>query len=214
MWETIATPGKALYVFWLLLPVAFAPLFSGFGLILLAPGLLQNLLTNFSHQYEGFYQYDALLIPAIWLCAVYAFTAMQKKWPGSTRSAIIGISIFMAIGFIFRSPVSPLQFPTELFRRTVQEESYRALVALVPERATVAAHTNILPHVAHRPRVYMLGAEPSLADIVIADAADPFGFESTEVFERYLEQYTTSADYETQVFDERYLFIRRRSLAP
>src|SRR3989338_6984668 len=62
---------KLVYLFWLFLPVVFLPILAPRELILLIPGLAQNLFTNYAPQFAGAYQYDSALIAGIFIAVVY-----------------------------------------------------------------------------------------------------------------------------------------------
>lgn len=55
----LLTPHKLAYLALILLPATFLPLFSLQGIILTAPGILENALTNYSWQFSTLFHYDA-----------------------------------------------------------------------------------------------------------------------------------------------------------
>lgn len=210
--KTVATFPKLMYVFWLLVPVIGLPLFSGRALLLLVPGLLENLLTTYQFQFAGFYQYDALLIPGIFLAAIIGIRNILRRMPQYTgilrKMLIAGI----LIGFFIRSPINPLAFPFGLFGTNERWESYRMMLAnhRIPQNTSVAAETNLLPHLSRREKVYPLSAEPALADIAFIDAGDAFGFADEEAFRLYIARYTANADYGATVYRDRYIVAEKK----
>ena len=205
--QTIFTGEKLLYLLILLLPVVFLPLFSWRTLILLLPGLPENLLTNYTFQFSGLYHYDSILIPAIFIGAIFGarnFLDWKPRWERYLFWILITAT---AISFLARSPINFKNFPLHYFRTSAQETAYRKLVALAPPGISVAATTNLVPHLSHREHAYALGVEKMAVDMVIADLADTFGFKSAEEMNQYLESYTQSGFYQVQLFEERYLVI-------
>jgi len=205
--STIFTSAKLRYVFWLLLPVAFLPLFSGRAIILLIPGLLENLLTNFSSQFSNLYQYDSVLVAGIFIASIYGLKNILNKYPQKSNILKWLLVFTMVVAYIMRSPVNPLYFPTNIFTSTPKQDAYRAMVNLVPPEIVVSAHTNILPHLTNRKNIYMLGTEQIAADVVLVDATDIFGFASQDQFEAYINSYFNTGQYRYTTIENKYLVI-------
>lgn len=212
--QTLFNAEKFRYVLWLFLPVAFLPFFSGRVFLLLIPGLLENLLTNFQSQFASFYQYDSILIPAIFFSAVYGLKNILDRW--REKGATIKWALIAAIiaGYAVRSPINPVFFPTEIFKSNAQWSAYRQMVKSVPAdpKLTVAAHTNLIPHLSDRKHAYMLGTEPFPADYVLIDGADGFGFLNADAFQAYVDNYANSGQYEILVIENRYIILKKKGL--
>ncbi len=210
--STIFTGEKILYLLILFLPVAFLPILSWRTLILLLPGLPENLLTNYAFQFSGLYHYDSILIPAIFIGTIFGarnFLDWKPRWERYLFWTLIAMT---AMGFLTRSPINFKNFPLHYFQTSAQEDAYHKLVALVPPGISVAATTNLVPHLSHREHAYALGVEKMAVDMVIADLADTFGFKNAEEMDQYLESYLKSGIYQSQLFDSRYLIIFRQGL--
>lgn len=213
LYETIFTSPKMSYLFWLFLPAAFLPFLSWRALILLIPGLLQNLLTSYEPQFSSRYQYDASLVAGIFVGSIYGLQALQRinrlRWERSLKWGLAGL---IAIAFLIRSPLGPRHFPIFLFRENQQGETFQALVKIVPPRASVSANTNLVPHLAKREHIYMLGAEPYPVEVVLIDGADLFGFSDTAALQTYLDQYLHMGFYEVRVLEKRYFILVHKKL--
>jgi uncharacterized membrane protein len=207
LWNTIFSTEKLVYFVWLFLPVAFLPLFSWRTLILLIPGLLENLLTEFSFQFAGLYQYDSVLVAGIFIGTIYGLHHIQQKYTSKYYLAIWVLAVAIIIGYGARSPLNPFFFPTHVYTSTDRTRNFRDLVKLVPETATVASHTNLVPHLSHREHSYMLGDEKFDVDIVLVDSQDPFGFRDIPAFQKYVNRYIDSENYSMEVFRERYFIF-------
>lgn len=207
LFKTIITGPKLAYVFWLFLPMAFLPILSWRALILIVPGLLENLLTNYQFQFSGLYHYDAILIPGIFLGTIYGLQTVLNRWPAKEKLVKAVLAGGIALAFVLRSPISPLSFPIQYLKSTPQWEAYRQLVKLVPDGISVAANTHLVPHLTHREHVHAIGSETSLADMVIVDAADLFGFDTPENMQAYIDNYMKTGLYTIKVFDNRYVIL-------
>ncbi|MEK7192149.1 MAG: DUF2079 domain-containing protein, partial [Patescibacteria group bacterium] len=204
---------KLIYLFWLFLPVAFLPLFSWRSLILLAPGLAENLLTNYKFQFSGLYHYDAILIPGIFVGVVYGAEFLLRNWPKKEKIIFWLLAASMSAGFLIRSPLGPAAFPKEYFQFNQTWEDYRKLAALVPDGLTVAAVTNLVPHLSHREHIYQLGNERFLVDIVLIDTNDLFGFGTAENLDSYIAKYMKTGMYNMEVFNNRYVILLHKKFS-
>lgn len=211
VFSTFFAPQKLIYYFWLFAPVLFLPFFGRAAFLLLLPGLLENGLTVFSSQFTGTYQYDAILIPGMLIATTYGLRNIQERWPTIARKIIVLLTATATIGFVARSPLSPLSFPTELFQKNSHWETFREMIRDVPPNVSVSASTLLVPHVAQREQIYLLGQEPFLVDYVLIDGADFFGFPSPDAFQSYADRYALSGDYEIRSINNRYfIFIKKK----
>jgi len=210
--QTIFTPNKLGYLFWIFLPVVFLPFFFWKSLLLIIPGILENTLTDFQSQFAGLYQYDAVIIGGIFIGAIYGLKKVLIRFPNQKILAeriLIGAII---LGFFFRSPINPLSFPTAVFKSNPKWEAFRTMIRLVPPKASVAAQTNLIPHLANREQVYLLGQEPFPVDITLIDGADLTGFNNENAFQVYADNYIRSGQYRFKNIEDRYFVIYKKDL--
>ena len=206
-WQTILTGPKMLYLLKIFLSVAFLPFLAWQTLILLLPGLLQNLLTTLEFQFSNFYQYDSILIPFILIATVYGLqNSLKKNLPAKMITLIILVSALA--GFVWSSPLSPFNFPLPRFTQE-RAKAFKKIVELIPAEASVAAQTNLVPHLTHREYIYMNGDEQFLVDYVIIDGNDILGFPDQQALDQYIDTYRRSHQYEMVIIDERYYILKR-----
>ena len=209
--KSVFTSAKIFYLSFLLLPVMLTPVMSGRALVLLSPGLAENLLSSWGSQISGTYQYDALLIPAIFFCAILGFKRiLEKKYIREKHLRIIFI-IFVLTSFIWRSPLGPLNFSKE-FSEEDRTSRYRKITKMVPAGASVAAQTNMVPHLAARREIFMLGTEPEHQDVVLIDGADLFGFADGKTLQSYADDYINTGKYDFKEFENRYFILYRKGI--
>jgi len=213
LYETVFTSSKISYLFWLFMPVSFLPLLSWRTLILLIPGLLQNLLTSYEPQFSSSYQYDASLVAGIFVGSIYGLATLQKishlRWQGFLKWGFVGLILAV---FVIRSPAGPQHFPTSLFKENPHRQAFRILTNIIPPEVSVAANTNLVPHLAKREHIHLLGAEPSPVDVVLIDGADLFGFSSASELQAYLDGYLKSGSYEVRRLGNRYFIVTHKKL--
>ncbi len=202
---------KLKYMLWLFLPAAFLPFFSWPSLFLILPGILENVLTNFPSQFSGHYQYDAVIIPGLFIGMISGLEFLSKKW-FIGKEKLLGRIVLIAIfaGFLLRSPISPLLFPLDLFAGNPQRSAISELIAKVPVGASIAAPTNFVPHLTGRPEIYLLGTEPYRTGIVLLDGADLSGFADETQFQNYADSYMNSGNYTYEEVGGRYFIFKRK----
>ncbi len=210
--STLLAREKLWYLVWLFLPVAFTPLFSGRALVLLVPGLAQNLLANFASQYSNLYHYDSVLVGQIWITAVYGFAFLLRQKPRIAKVAPYVFACALLGGYVLRSPVNPIHFPVHFFTSTPRSEAYREITELIPHGVSVAAHTNLVPHLAHRTHIAMLGQERFTPDVVVIDGGDFFGFADGNALQKYFNSYAQSGRYKVTSLRDRYFILTRRDI--
>ncbi len=209
--STIFQAPKLMYIFWLLAPVAFLPLLSWSSIFLVVPGILENTLTNFPQQFSSLMQYDAIIIPGLFLGAIYGLAFVTKRSPAIRSAAWKVLLSAVFIAFLMRSPVSPFAFPTQLFQSNAYWDSLRALAAEVPPGVSVSAITALVPHLSQREHIYMLGTEyDHPVDYFIIDSADPSGFGTLENLQNYVNQYLDSGNFTYEIFRDRFIILRRK----
>ncbi len=211
--RTVLTSPKASYLFWTFLPVGFLPLASWPTLALLLPGIPENLLTNYHFQFSGMYHYDSVLIPAIFVGLIFGLKKVLSKWSNKEKIIRWTLISLALVSFLARSPLGLTSFPAHYFSDTPQKEAYRNLVRLTPPGVSVAANTNLVPHLSHRENVHALNSEPAPADFVIIDATDPFGFSDQAAFQAYVDSYLKTGRYKAQTFEDRYILIMKEGLS-
>ncbi len=203
-WEKVG------YVFWLFLPLAFAPLLILKNIFLIAPGLIENVLTDYGFQFSGLYHYDSVLIGGIFVATIFGIKRALDRWPKSQDliKKVFLIAVFM--GFILRSPINPFSFPYEFLKSNEHWKMLREIIKIVPLGASVTAYTNLVPHLSNREHAYMLGREPFMTDYVLIDGGDYFGFKTPSDFENYVDSYMKTGNYDMRVIKDRYFIMIRK----
>lgn len=201
---------KLAYAFLVFNAVGFLPLLSPEGMLLLAPGLLENMLTDYIPQISASLHYDAVVIPGLFLGTIYGLRRLLVRFRSMERPLLLTLVVLVVINFVIRHPLSPVHFPTHLFRSTYHREMFREMLRRVPadETVSVAAHTHLVPHLAHRTQIYLLGREPDGVDLVLLDATDVFGF-GRDDFRAYVDRYRASPDYQLEALDDRHFIFRK-----
>ena len=204
---------KLAYAFLVFNAVGFLPLLSPEGMLLLVPGLLENMATDYIPQFSASLHYDAVVIPGLFLGTIYGLRRLLVRFSSMERPLLLTLAVLVVMNFVIRHPLSPVHFPVKLFRENPHWEAFREMLRRVPddEAVSVAAHTHLVPHLAERNRIYLLGREPDGVDVVLLDPMDFFGFGSPDKLRAYVDRSRASPEYELEALDDRHFIFKRIS---
>ena len=128
--SVVLQPRKLAYLFQLLGPLIFLPLFSPLVLFPCLPNLFLFLLSSNPNAASIYYQYNSFLIPFIFLAAIYSLKLLGRSI--KRRGVIRGAAALMLLsGIAFSWKLGP---QLHLF-----QESWKAPVAVLPRRDPLAS---------------------------------------------------------------------------
>jgi len=158
------------YLFGLLAPLCFLPLFSGF--IVIGFGvLLQNMLSDVPSMTDIGAHYSIQLIPILFIGAIATLkkiqVSSQEKWTATCRFLKPMVLFFVSLNllaFIFMD--------IRVFILSPQVKQNYDLIKQVPPQATLSASSRFLVHTHYRPHITFF---PHLKgyDYVLVDGDDP-----------------------------------------
>lgn len=158
----------------LLLPTAFVALRS--PLILVAvPTLAWRFLSDNPHYWGSAFHYDAVLVPTVTAAFVDGLRRLRADaGRSSSRTAVALVaSVCATFALLPGSPLTQLTSPG-LWQVDGHELAARAMLAQIPDDATVAASNTLAPHLTGRADVSLLGMSPladSRARFLVADTS-------------------------------------------
>ncbi len=160
------TSEKIGYILSLLIPLAFLPLLAPRPLVLGLPILALNLLSLRSSQYSYQYHYSLLLIPGLFIAAIYGADKLRIIWMRrrkgkpqrdltALRAVQIGALVLLVWALVIQIPyknpaLRALRFPEPPAR----VQAARELIGMVPPDAKVAASSKLAPHLLPRRYIY------------------------------------------------------------
>lgn len=164
-------------------PVAFTALFSPLHLIALAPTLAINLLSDFPPQHTSYYQYITLMIPIVFISAVYAVRRLcsernfalnwlfRHQTQAFRQMFILGsIMAFSIMSFSTNNPFADLGFANPAWTRLHNDADVRTALSLIPSDAAVATTNHYVPHLTHRTNLFLYYEYPyDFSSVVQAD---------------------------------------------
>lgn len=185
--KNVLTPVKIAYLFLLLFPLVFLPLFSPRVLILAFPTLAINLLGSKEHihYHSIFFQYNCSILPFLYISLLYSMNFIRQKksaWFFPAAVFILFQHLFFSYYFgpapwsksFMRPDYKVAQFRTldYSYRAYVPSENERSLreaVSRIPASASASAQSDIVPHLVNRRELYFFPSFIEKAQYVIID---------------------------------------------
>lgn len=192
------TPDKLIYFLQMLCPLAFIPFLTKTPsrLILILPIFL-NLLTDYVYQYNIMFQYSFGITAFLLYACVLNISNMKKKQCDFISVVAAGLSVMMF--FLLFIP----NFSNLLYKQLENKEMYEEMdniLESIPDDASVAASTFIVPHLCDRTEIYeTYYTVHTDVDYLVFDVRDGYKTDSMKLaaeFEKYgYKPYDTSSPY-------------------
>ncbi len=151
-------------VFRLFYPLAFLPLFSWWGILLLAPIGLNASSAN-SLQAGFMLYYSAPIIPFLFVGVIFGLKNILKRnlnkfW------ILLALCLYLVAFNVHR------YFPDSLEAR---HKTGRAMLQSIPENVPLAAQSSLVPHISHRGQIHILPRTEASDEYIALDlAGNPF----------------------------------------
>ena len=177
---------KAAYVLQMLSPLAFLPLCckKPARFLLLGPMVLVNLMTVYPYQFQIGFQYS--FGSAAFLIYLAVMNAADVKKRSALKGALCAALCLSVLCFAATTCKTAVSLTEEAFRNREQYAAMETALAEIPENASVACSTCLLPHLANRDRIfevyYHTPAPGERLDYVIVDLTHA-GEEALEKYE-------------------------------
>jgi len=149
------TEANRRYFFELLQPVFFLPLLAPEILLLAAPALLANLLSNRPCQHMIYWHYTVLITPFVILATIIGLDRL-KRWGDrlSTCLLVIYLAVSVLSGLRF-GPLLLRSWPLTEPLTSAQSSEAARILQQVPSDASVSAQAALGPHLSHRAHIYL-----------------------------------------------------------
>jgi uncharacterized membrane protein len=136
-------------------PMAFVPLLALPVLLIAGPMLAVNVLSSFPYTREIRYHYASLVLVGLILATVEAIAGVTQRV--GARRFLVALVVAASLATTVAWGPSPIGtkyhtgiWPLQSDRQSAKE----AAVSLVPNGAPTSAIYNLLPHLAHRTKIY------------------------------------------------------------
>jgi len=158
-WDSVVRWSHVHYYLEMLAPTAFLSLAAPVTMLLVVPSLLVNAANNQGYAMDIRFQYTALIAPGLFIAVVEAVGRARGARVRLVRAPLVAALCACALaGNVVWSP-SPLDTATYHAGIWSIDPSPRTreitdLLARVPANAAVSASYSIVPHLAHRDRIF------------------------------------------------------------
>lgn len=180
VWQHISQdPLRQQYLLRLLLPVGYLALLSPLSLMMAAPAIAYNLLSDTPSQHSIYFQYSAPIIPFVLIGAIEATAWLYRRYQAAWLQWFVpvwllaGLALAWALDNPFTKQLAEPYFPVYTVERFVDQQASATAVQLIPPEASVAGMMTYLPHVSERPILHLFYDRLRLEQW-------PFGFPQTD----------------------------------
>lgn len=176
-------PEKLKYLFDILSPLGFLPLFSPAIILLSAPDLAVSLLSNNAQLHQIYYQYTSTTTPFLFIATIYTISLFLKKFKNiNTLPIVIYIVFFSFLSQYLLGPLPGSKKPNiDMFTKQLKErDTIEDYISKIPEEYSVAATNNLGSHLSRRERIYTIPIGIDNADIVVFLLNDAYAQPSLE----------------------------------
>jgi uncharacterized membrane protein len=165
----LLSPASFKYYIQMFAPLGFMSFLAPATLLAILPEFAINLLSNNIHMKSIVNHYTAVLIPFIFISAIYGFKKLQNRSGSIFKAAFVILLLSLFASFFFGSlPYSKNVPHFRLETKKINDTTLSNLkILLADENVSVAASDEIAPHIAHRKTIFRFSSSYGAADYVV-----------------------------------------------
>jgi uncharacterized membrane protein len=194
VWSHVAHPRQLTYALQILLPVGYLALLSPWALLLAAPALALNLLSDSWPQSTIYFQYTAVVIPVVFISATLGIARLRQVLGSERGQRIVTLALVpLALSvFLINNPFRELDPLPSVWARLPNAEAVTRGLQMIPPGASVVTTNHYAPHLANRRSLYVIGPvspriAPSDPDVVFFNLGDD-RFAGPDEYRAYLQR--------------------------
>jgi uncharacterized membrane protein len=198
----IFTKENLQYLFLLLSPLGFLSLFSPGYLLIAAPEFLINFLSNHPQMRGIDNHYAAVIIPFVFLSAIFGAKEIQRRKLLNTKKISIILMVFTLLMSYYKGllPYSKDSSISKFLDKKSEMDSVKVWEnKLKDENISVSVSESLGPHFSQRKKVYRFSATYKYADYVLLLRND--------IYNDWLDKKQSVEDYEKLKADKGYNMI-------
>ncbi len=210
----ILTAPRLAYLAGLLASVGFLSLFSPLTLLLSAPLLAANVLSDYAAMYSGEFHYSAPLVPFFVISAVcgaaWVIDRLASRFSLKRRTALYilaGWALLWSVGYQHLRGFTPLAANFEAPRVSAHHRLFSRFAAQIPPQAIVSTTPPLFPHLSHRRVIYLFPVVKD-AEYVLLDVSGVTDMHPHDVHSKYLEL-VESGDFGLLDASDGYILLQR-----
>lgn len=216
--SSVATLGKFIYLILLFLPVL--PALLSIEFLIALPGfsiILLNLRTGYS---AIIYQHNSMLIPFLFISAIYGVRRILKSRLLKPRTALSLILALSFLSYFVYGPFTVLYRIPNFNTNTPHVKAGYEALDLIPQDASVSASSWVVPHLSHRNEIYMFPnpfhevaslskTATDSTDYVLLDVSRKDPMISEEDFDNYKQEISSNENYENIFEEQGWLLLKK-----
>jgi uncharacterized membrane protein len=180
----------------LLLPMGFLPLAAPLYMIFAGPDLLKNILSSNANLRDITYQYNAEIIPFLFIASIYAANFLIKRFRISPTLAKYYILFFTLLG-VWQYGAMPGSRTAQLAPFThplPYAAGIHTFLSTIPESASVSATNNLASNLSEREHIYIVPQGVTSADYVLFLNVD--WYENLKLLNKNVEEMKHNSQYQ------------------
>ena len=218
-WKIIALllqGNRLAYLVGLLAGTGFMPLFWPFALLMSAPVLLANLLSDYPAMFSGEFHYSAPVVPFIVIGAIYGTgwltdrLVQSKIRLGQRNRILIVLTLWVllwALGYNYLRGFCPWSVDFEIPQVTAHHRLFQRFAAQIPPQTIISTTPPLFPHLSHRPVIYLF-PDVRDAEFVLLDVSGVTDMHPNDVHDRFRDL-TDSGEFGTIDAADGYILLKR-----
>lgn len=192
VWAILTERARLVYIGGLFASAALLPILAPEVLLLCAPLLAANALSNYWLQYSGELHYSAPLVPYFVIAAIFGAARLlhraREKAEVKQVALILltGWLLVWVMGYQVAEGFTPIGHEFAWPQVTPHHALLARFKAQIPPRAPGSVTTGLYPHLSHREKLYMF---PAIGDAewVLLDVTGPTAMHPADLKRRYEE---------------------------
>jgi uncharacterized membrane protein len=219
----VADPLRRSYFLALLANTGGVGIFAPWALLLALPSILLNALSADQSQFSGLYQYNADIVPFLWLAMMEGafllarrlrgitlqLRTVQPTLPWMTHAVVVSalfFTLFSTTTSHFVNPYAQNNWPQTTYHTTLA----RKVLAMVPATASVSAQSALVPHLSERHEIYLFPSGSMSAQFIVLDTfGELFPFDVTNDYVITVHQLIASGTFAVLFAANGFLVLER-----
>ena len=215
----LAEPTRVSYVIGLLAGAGFLSLLNPLSLLIAAPSMAINLLSNYPVMYSGVSHYSAPLAPWVMVSAVLGVTWLRGRAVklGGRAAGVVSVAslawlLVWALGYHAAYGFTPLGGRFHLPQVTAHHRLAQHFLDQIPTEARLSTQPALFPHASHREFIYEF---PTLADAeyVWLDVSSTVGMHPND-FKQQVDQMVGGGGFGIVDAQDGYILLKRGLAGP
>lgn len=224
VWEYLwSNPDKVRYMTHLLAPVAYLSLLDPLTLLIAAPAIAMNLLSDLPTTYAlDKFHYSVMIVPFVIASAINGTALLIKLVrqkmalsPTFLNVVFMAMILLTTLSYQLKFGHTPLSLSFSWPTGQARYQSAQQMLQLISSDAVVSAQTSLSTHLTHRPGIYLFprltSSQYGPAEYIVLDLqGNIFPVFQPEAYLQQVDALKASKDYTILFEQDDYLLLKKR----